>query len=132
MPTSTQASSGATRTSVGVGGVGDGRQRRRVQVSATLSLTREGFGIELRRGTFNVEVDGTSLGSVELHETFQAPVEAGNHTLRIRAGRYSSRERSFDAADRETISFRCHGANIWPLYVASLVKPDLAIGLKRQ
>jgi hypothetical protein len=101
-------------------------------VSATLRLAREGFGVELRRGTFNVEVDGNSVGSVESHGTFEAPVEPGRHTLRIRAGRYSSRERSFDAVDRETISFRCHGANIWPLYVASIVKPDLAIALKRQ
>jgi len=101
-------------------------------VSATLSLTREGFGIELRRGTFNVNLDGQSVGSSKWHETVEVPVEAGHHTLQIRAGRYSSREHSFDAADGETVNFRCHGALVWPLYVASIVKPDLAISLKRE
>jgi hypothetical protein len=101
-------------------------------VSATLRLAREGFAIELRRGTFDVEVDGKSVGSVEVRETFEAPVEPGRHTLHLRAGRYSSPERSFDAADGETISFRCYGANLWPLWVASMFKPDLAISLRRQ
>ena len=101
-------------------------------MSATLRLTREGFGIELRRGTFDVMVDGQSVGSSKWHETVEVPVEPGQHTLRIRAGRYSSPERSFDAADGEIINFRCHGAMIWPLYVASIVKPDLAISLKRE
>jgi hypothetical protein len=58
--------------------------------------------------------------------------QPGRHTLRIRKGRYSSREYSFDATDGETVSFRCHGAMVWPRYVASLVKPDLAISLKRE
>jgi hypothetical protein len=101
-------------------------------VSATLRLTRDGFGIELRRGTFDVTVDGSSVGSSQWHETVEVPVEPGLHTLRIRAGRYSSRDHSFDAVEGETVNFRCHGAMIWPLYVASIVKPDLAIQLKRE
>jgi hypothetical protein len=32
----------------------------------------------------------------------------------------------------ETANYRCHGANIWPRFVASLVKPDLAISLRRE
>jgi hypothetical protein len=101
-------------------------------VSVTLRLTREGYGIELRRGTFDVTVDGISVGYSKWHETVEVPVEPGHHMLRIRARRYSSREHSFDAADGETVNFRCHGAMIWPLYVASIVKPDLAISLKRE
>lgn len=102
-------------------------------MSATLRLTREvGFGIELRRGRFEVSVDGQSVGSVEDHETAETPLEPGRHTLRIRKGRYSSRDRSFDVADGDVISFRCHGARIWPTYVASIVKPDLAISLRRE
>jgi hypothetical protein len=30
------------------------------------------------------------------------------------------------------VNFRCHGAGIWPIYVASIVRPDLAISLKRE
>jgi hypothetical protein len=101
-------------------------------VSATLRLTREGVGIELMRGQFEIAVDGKSAGSVTYGETVETPLEPGRHTLRIRKSRYSSREYSFDAADGEIVSFRCHGAMVWPRYVASLVKPDLAISLMRE
>jgi len=101
-------------------------------VSTTLRLKREGVGIELRRGRFDVLVDGQSIESLERHETVETQVEPGHHTLRIRAGRYSSRDRSFDALDGEVVNFRCHGAMVWPRYVASIVKPDLAISLRRE
>jgi hypothetical protein len=58
--------------------------------------------------------------------------EPGNHSLQIRAGRYSSRIRSFDTADGEIVNFRCNGARIWPLYIATILKPDLALRLKRE
>jgi hypothetical protein len=99
-------------------------------VSATLKLTREGVGIELMRGQFEILVDGKSAGPVKYGETVETLLDPGRHILRIRAGRYSSREYSFDAADGEIVSFRCHGAMVWPRYVASLVKPGLAISLK--
>jgi hypothetical protein len=99
-------------------------------VPATLRVTRETFGVELTRGQFEIEVDGKRVGSVKHGETVETPLEPGRHTLRIRKGRYSSRDRSFDAADGEIVSFRCSGAILWPRYVASLVKPDLGIILK--
>lgn len=102
-------------------------------MSATLKVTRElNFGIELRRGRFEILVDGTTIGSVNLHDTFEAPLEPGHHTLRIRKGRYSSREDAFDAAEGDVVNFRCHGPGIWPVYVASIVRPSLAISLKRE
>ena len=99
---------------------------------ATLRLKREGVGMELRRGLFEILVDGNSLGSLKYRETFEAPLQPGHHALRIQAGRYSSRDQSFDAADGETVNFRCHGAMVWPRYLASFAKPDLAISLKRE
>jgi hypothetical protein len=102
-------------------------------VAATLQLVREiAFGIELRRGTFHVLLDGNDVGSIELHQTVEVPVEPGHHTLQVKAGRYSSRRRPFDAADGETVNFRCSGARIWPVYVASIVKPDLALTLRHE
>jgi hypothetical protein len=101
-------------------------------MSATLTLTREGFGMELRRGTFNVLVDGTNVGSIERNETTEVPVDPGNHTVQLRKGRYSSRPHSFDAKDGEMVTFRVHGAMLWPRYVASIVKPDLAIAIRRE
>jgi hypothetical protein len=101
-------------------------------VSATLKLVREGLGVELWRGWFGVTVDGKSLGSLEYLETIEAPVEPGHHTLRVQRGRYSSFAHSFDASDGETVTFRCYGAMVWTRFVASLVKPDLAISLHRE
>jgi len=37
-----------------------------------------------------------------------------------------------DVAGDEVVTFRCHGAMLWPRYVASLAKPDLAIPLTRE
>jgi hypothetical protein len=101
-------------------------------VSATLRVIHEpGFGIELRGGRFEILVGAKTVGSVENHQTFETPIEPGRHTIGIRKGRYSSREQSFEVADGEVVSFRCHGIRIWPLYLASLVVPNLAISLRR-
>lgn len=99
---------------------------------ATLRVTRKSTLIELHRGHFEVWVDGESIATINYGDTVEEPVEPGHHTLRIRAGRYSSREHPFDAADGEVVSFHCSGAIIWPLWLASLVKPDLGIWLKRE
>lgn len=101
-------------------------------MSATLRVERGGVGIELRRGRFEITVDGTSVASLERSDTVETPLEPGHHTMRVTAGRYSSRSLSFDATDGEMVNFRCHGAMVWPRYVASLVKPDLAISLRRE
>lgn len=98
----------------------------------TLRLTREGIGIELRRGTFQVSLDGRPVATIERGDTVETPLEAGHHSLRVSAGRYSSPTRTFDSADGEAVTFRCHGAMMWPRYVASIVKPDLAISLRRE
>jgi hypothetical protein len=99
----------------------------------TLRVTREvGFGIELRRGRFTVAVDGTPFGSIESDgDAAEASLEPGHHRVRVLAGRYSSRELSFDANDGELVEFRCHGTKIWPGYLASIVRPDMAISLQR-
>ena len=99
---------------------------------ATLRLTRQGFGIELRRGSFDVTLDGTVVASIERGGTIEASLEPGHHQLQVRAGRYSSRRDDFDSADGDVVSFRCHGAMVWPRYVASIVKPDWALSLHRE
>ena len=102
-------------------------------MSATLRLTRDvGFGVELRRGQFDISVDGKDVGSLENTGTIETPVEPGRHTLRIRKGRYSSRDHSFEATEGEVVNFRCHGAKFWPTYVASIVRPDVGISLRRE
>ena len=104
-------------------------------MSATLRLTREVSyprSFELRRGRFEISLDGKDVGSLENRETIETPLKPGRHTLRIRKGRYSSRDRSFDAAEGEVVNFHCRGATTVPGYVASIVKPDVAISLSRK
>jgi hypothetical protein len=101
-------------------------------VAATLQLVREGIGMELRRSTFHVLLDGNDVASIEGKQTIEMPIEPGHHTLQVKAGRYTSRRLPFDTADGEIVNFRCSGARVWPLYVASIAKPDLALTLKRQ
>ena len=88
--------------------------------------------MELRRAPLEITLDGTTLGSINRHETFETPIEPGQHTLKIQAGRYTSRPQSFDIDVGDAINFRCHAAMAWPRYVASIIVPSLAISLKRE
>lgn len=104
-------------------------------MSATLSVTREvryPRFIEFRRGRFEISLDGKDVGSLESRETVETVLEPGRHTLRIREGRHSSRDCSFDAAEGEVVHFQCRGASTVPTYVASIIKPDVAIWLRRK
>jgi hypothetical protein len=101
-------------------------------VPGTLRVTREGVGMELRRGTFEVTLDDQIVTRIERGDTTETPLMAGHHRLKIRAGRYSSPPYDFDSADGDVVNFRCHGAMMWPRYVASIFKPDLAVSLHRE
>jgi hypothetical protein len=101
-------------------------------MSATIRLTRQARGIELRQGPIEIAIDGIMAASIRRGETAEIPVEPGGHTLRLAAGRYSSRDHPFEASDGETLNFRCHPATVWPRYVASIVVPNLAISLRRE
>ena len=100
-------------------------------MAALLKLTHKTIGAEVRRGTYDVVVDGKPAGSLELNDTIELPVEAGRHTLQVRNGRNSSRTLTFDAAEGDTLAFRCGGKRILPIFLASFVVPSLALSLKR-
>ena len=101
-------------------------------MSATLKLTHKTIGLEIRRGTYDVVLDGERVGSLELDDTFETPVEPGRHTLQVRSGRNSSRTKTFDAAESEIVSFRCSGKSILPIFLLSFVIPSLALSLYRE
>lgn len=101
-------------------------------MAATLRLVREGTIMELRHGTFRVLLDGNDVGSIERNHTIEVPFEPGQHTLQVKTGRYTSPRSSFEAGDGEIVDFRCYGGRIWPIYLASIVKTDLALTLTRQ
>jgi len=101
-------------------------------VTATLKISHKAIGVEVRRGTFDVLVDGKPVGSVEMNDTIETPVEPGRHTLQVRNGRNSSRAETFDVAEGEVIAFRCTGKRFLPLFLASFVVPSLALKLRRE
>jgi hypothetical protein len=101
-------------------------------MSATLRLTHKTIGVEIRRGTYDVVLDGKSAGSLGMNETIDIPVETGHHTLQVRNGRNSSRTKNFDAAEGETVAFRCSGKSVLPIFLLSFVVPSLALSLHRE
>ncbi len=101
-------------------------------MSATLKLTHKAIGIEVRRGTYDVVLDGERVGSLELNNTFETPVKPGRHVLQVRNGRNSSRTKTFDATEDEVVAFRCSGKSILPIFLLSFVVPSLAISLHRE
>jgi len=101
-------------------------------MSATLRLTHRAVGAEVRRGTYEVLIDGQRVGSVEMNDTFETPIEPGRHTLQVRSGRNSSRRKTFDANDSEIIAFRCTGKSVLPIFLLSFVFPGLALWLHRE
>src|SRR5580693_4273624 len=101
-------------------------------MSATLNLTHKAIGAEIRRGTYDIELDGERVGSVEMNDTFETPVEPGRHTLQARSGRNSSRTKTFNVAEGGIASFRCTGKSILPIFLLSFVVPSLALTLRRE
>jgi len=101
-------------------------------MAATLKLTHSAIGAEVRRGPYEVLVDAKPVGSVEMNETTEFPVETGHHALQIRGGRNSSRPQTFDVAKDRVIAFRCTGKRLLPLFLLSFVVPSLALVLKRE
>jgi hypothetical protein len=106
--------------------------KRRSTMVATLKLTHRTIGVEVRRGPYDILVDGHPAGSLKLNETIAIPVEPGPHTLQLRSGRSSSRRKTFNAVDDETIPFRCGGKSILPIFLLSFLVPSLAISLHRE
>ena len=100
-------------------------------MSATLKLTHKAIGAEVRRGAYDVVVDGEHVGSVEMNDTIEIPVKPGRHTLQVRHGRKSSSTENFDAAEDEIVAFRCTGKRFLPIFLASFIVPRLARKLVR-
>jgi hypothetical protein len=99
-------------------------------MATTLKLTHKSIGAEVRRGTYDAEVDGECVGSVEMNDTIEIPIEPGHHTLQVRNGRNSSRTLPIDATEGQVVAFRCTGKRILPIFLLSFVVPRLALSLR--
>jgi hypothetical protein len=93
-------------------------------------LTHKAIGVEVRRGTFDVVVDGKRVGSIEMNDTIEMPTEAGHHTLQVRNGRNLSRTLTFDATRWLAVAFRCTGKRFLPIFFVSFLVPRLALSLR--
>ncbi|MGA9775964.1 MAG: hypothetical protein WBU92_08605 [Candidatus Dormiibacterota bacterium] len=100
-------------------------------MTATLKVTHKAIGVEVRRGAYDIVLDGQRAGSVDMNDTIEIPIEPGRHTLQIRSGRSSSRTQAFAAAEGQAVVFRCTGKSILPIFLASFVIPSLALQLRR-
>lgn len=101
-------------------------------MTATVKMTHKAIGVEVRRGPYDILIDGRRAGSVEMNGTLELAVEPGHHSLQVRSGRNSSRTRTFEAADGHTVAFRCTGKSLLPIFLASFVIPGLALRLRRE
>ncbi len=101
-------------------------------MAATLKLTHKAIGVEVRRGAYDVVLDGERVGSLELNDPIEIQVEPGRRTLQVRNGRNSSRTLTFDAAEGEIVDFRCSGKRFLPIFLLSFVVPSLALSLNRE
>jgi hypothetical protein len=101
-------------------------------VAATLRLTHKAIGAEVRRRPYDIVLDGERVGSVDMNAAFEMPVDPGRHSVQVRDGRNSSRVKTFDAADGETIGFRATGKSLLPVFLLSFAVPSLALTLRRE
>jgi hypothetical protein len=85
----------------------------------------------VRRGAYDIVVDGERVGSVEMNHTVEIPVDPGRHTLQIRNGRQSSSNETLDVAEGDIVAFRCTGKRFLPIFLASFIVPTLALKLVR-
>jgi len=99
-------------------------------MSAVLKLTHKAIGVEVRRGTYDVMVDGDHCGSVEMNDTTEIPIATGHHTLQVSNGRNLSRTLAFDAPEGQVVAFRCTGKRFLPIFLLSFVVPRLALSLR--
>jgi hypothetical protein len=67
-----------------------------------------------------------------MNDRFETPVEPGPHILQVRSGRKSSRTKAFDAAEGESVAFRCTGKSFLPVFLLSFIVPSLALSLHRE
>jgi hypothetical protein len=101
-------------------------------MTATLKVTHKAIGIEVRRGPYEIVVDGQSAGSLAMNDTIEIPIGPGRHTLQLRSGRKGSRTETFEASDGQIVAFRCTGKSLLPIFLASFVFPNLALQLRRE
>ena len=98
---------------------------------ATLKLTHKAIGAEVRRGTYDVVVDGERAGSVEMNHGSRYQSSLDVTPCEFAMDETRAAPQTFDAAEEEIVAFRCTGKRLLPIFLASLAVPRLALKLVR-
>ena len=88
------------------GGSAHGRLR---MGEATIRLSRAAsYSPLLGMESYDIAVDGTTVGVIKAGESVEIAVTPGRHSLRLR-GRNRSPLRALEVGDGEVVRYRCHG-----------------------
>lgn len=106
-------------------------------MSTTLRLERAfpmlAIALVDRKRSWQVLLDGESVGQIAPDGVFETPIEPGTHTVRLTStGKRRSPERTFSAKDESVTEFACHVQPFWPLLVMALLVPERWIALKQR
>ena len=100
-------------------------------MTATLRMTHTAIGVEVRRGTYEVFIDGHPAGLVEMNASIDFAIDAGRHTVQVRSGRNASRVTPFTVDDGHRVDYRCTGKSFLPVFVASFFVPGWALHIRQ-
>ena len=101
-------------------------------MTATLKMTHKAIGVEVRRGAYDIVVDGQRAGSVEMNDTIEIPSNLDVTLCKFAAAETPAVLETFEAAEGQTVAFRCTGKSFLPIFLASFVVPSLALQLRRE
>ena len=101
-------------------------------MGATLKLTHKAIGVEVRRGTYDIVVDGQRAGSLEMNDTIEIPIEPGRHTLQSSQWPKLQPNSDLRSPPRAKPSPSDAPERVFlPIFLASFVVPSLALQLRR-
>ena len=100
-------------------------------MTATLKVVHKAIDVEVRRGAYDILVDGVPVGNVKMNHTTSVSIDPGRHTLQVRHRRSSSRPVAIEAAEGQTLVYRCTGKSFLPVFLLSFVVRSFALHLRR-
>jgi len=89
---------------------------------ATLRLTHKSIGVEVRRGPYDIVVDGQRAGSLDMNDTIEIPIASGGHTLQVAVVEIPAEFRP-STPPKAKPSLPMHRKSFLPIFLASFVVP---------
>lgn len=96
-------------------------------MTATLKVTHKGMSAEVLRVRRH-----SARRSFEMKDTIEILSRLDVAPLQIHGGRQASPAQTLEAAESQTVAFRCTGKSFLPIFLASFFVPSLALQLRRE